>query len=125
MATRMACRFLAGLSLGGLGYNTFAACDGTIPGVLSSRIPQLVDADFQATPPAKPPLLERLMKVNTAAICDADKEGIRVMDERLRPIGPTKKVPLLSSRTNAKKNNNSFHLYFLVRRHCSHCELLQ
>eukprot|EP00040_Diaphanoeca_grandis_P044275 m.11875 g.11875 ORF g.11875 m.11875 type:complete len:277 (-) comp9023_c0_seq1:72-902(-) len=37
---------------------------------------------------------QRLLKVNTAALADADKERLRVMDARLRPIqgGPTKFV---------------------------------
>jgi len=33
-------------------------------------------------------LRKRVLGVNTAALADADKEGIRVMDTRLRPIRP-------------------------------------
>jgi hypothetical protein len=31
-------------------------------------------------------LQRRLLAINTAAVADADKEGLRVMDERLRPL---------------------------------------
>jgi len=53
---------------------------------LTSQKRQVAHADTATPPMSMEELTRRLMAVNTAAVADANKEGLRVMDERLRPI---------------------------------------